>query len=209
MINIIGCGPGSEDYLTGIARSLMDCSDVLIGARRMLALARNSGAEKIVVAADIDKAIEATTSRHTGSNQVSVLVSGDPGLFSLARRVIERHGRENCRVVPGISSVQTAFARIGVSWQDAVIISAHHELPDLDSLDFESRPKIALLSGRDDVLDWLQQLVRRVGDDIAVFACENLTLEDEKITELAADDIGSRPFASRCVFLIVGKGEQL
>jgi len=47
--------------------------------------------------------------------RIAVLVTGDPGLFSLAKPVIERFGRTRCRVIPGVSSVQTAFARIGVT----------------------------------------------------------------------------------------------
>ena len=61
---------------------------------------------------------------------VTVLVSGDPGFFSLAKLVLRRFGRENCRIVPGISSVHVAFSRICLDWADAKIISAHVSDPD-------------------------------------------------------------------------------
>jgi precorrin-6y C5,15-methyltransferase (decarboxylating) CbiE subunit len=207
MITIVGCGPGAEDHLTIAARSIIDEADVLVGARRLLDLRRTGGANKIAVTAHIDDVIKTIGEHHPGEKKVVVLVSGDPGIFSLARRVIKSFGLENCRVIPGISSVQTAFARIGVNWNDARIVSAHHELPNIDALDLESTTKMAVLSGRDDVLQWLQQLLARLNNRVTLFACENLTLDDETISELSAEDLTDRSFSSRCVFLLIRKDQ--
>ncbi|CAM3790214.1 precorrin-6y C5,15-methyltransferase (decarboxylating) subunit CbiE [Nocardiopsis rhodophaea] len=54
---------------------------------------------------------------------VAVLASGDPGFFGVIRALRARGARP--RVVPAVSSVATAFARIGLPWDDAVILSAH------------------------------------------------------------------------------------
>ena len=80
---------------------------------------------------------------------VTVLVSGDPGFFSLAKLVLRRFGRENCRIVPGISSVHVAFSRICLDWADAKIISAHVSDPD-QAIDqsVAKESKIAVLLGR-------------------------------------------------------------
>ncbi len=60
---------------------------------------------------------------------VTVLASGDPGFFGIARLLAERFGAENLRVFPGVSSVALAFARAGLSWDDAVTVSAHGRDP--------------------------------------------------------------------------------
>lgn len=203
MITVVGCGPGAEDHLTGAARMAIDNADVLIGAGRLLDFARSSRAKRIPVTAHIDDVIKEIGDHHVGDSRVSVLVSGDPGIFSLARRVIETFGMEQCTVIPGISSVQAAFARIGVSWHDAEIVSAHHELPDMDSTRLASARKIAVLSGRGDVLQWLRQLVARIDSGVSIYACENLTLENETISELSVEDLADRSFSSRCVFLVI------
>ncbi|NQT93086.1 MAG: precorrin-6y C5,15-methyltransferase (decarboxylating) subunit CbiE [Lentisphaerae bacterium] len=207
MITIVGCGPGAEDYLTAAARTAIDQAHVLVGAQRLLELRKDDGAEKIPVSAHIADAITTIGDRHVGDRHVAVLVSGDPGMFSLARRVIDTFGMEHCRVIPGISSVQTAFARIGVAWHDAEIVSAHHELPDIDAIGLQSTTKIAVLSGRDDVLEWLQRLVAHLDRTVALFACENLTLENEAISKLSAEDLANRSFSSRCVFLVIQKDQ--
>ena len=53
-----------------------------------------------------------------------VLASGDPGFFGVLRALRER-GAEPAAVLPAVSSVAGAFARIGLPWDDAVVVSAH------------------------------------------------------------------------------------
>lgn len=204
MITIVGCGPGASDYLTDRARAAIASADVLVGSARLLALA-GTGSETIEVSSDIDAALTEIEHRHTGDNHVAVLVSGDPGIFSLSKRVIARFGRESCTVIPGISSVQAAFAAVGEPWDDALILSAHHELPDLDSVLRHPVRKFAVLSGRDDTLAWLSRLLDRLAGPVDLYACENLTLENERITRLATDDLATGSFSPRCVFLAIGK----
>ncbi|KKK60603.1 hypothetical protein LCGC14_3022700, partial [marine sediment metagenome] len=73
---------------------------------------------------------------------VAVLVSGDPGLFSLSKSVLTRLGHDRCTVIPAVSSLQVAFAKTGLDWQDAKIISAHHKLPAVKELNFKDYSKI-------------------------------------------------------------------
>ena len=59
------------------------------------------------------------------SGKVVILVSGDPGLYSLLPIVKRRFPSERITVLPGISSLQALCAKIGESWSDAVILSGH------------------------------------------------------------------------------------
>jgi precorrin-6Y C5,15-methyltransferase (decarboxylating) len=52
-----------------------------------------------------------------------VLASGDPGFFGIVRAV--RRAGLTPVVLPAVSSVAHAFARLGESWDDAVVVSAH------------------------------------------------------------------------------------
>jgi precorrin-6Y C5,15-methyltransferase (decarboxylating) len=56
---------------------------------------------------------------------VCVLASGDPGFFGIVRTLAERFGAERLEVRPAPSSVSLAFARIGLPWDDATVVSAH------------------------------------------------------------------------------------
>ncbi len=204
-IVIVGCGPGSPDYLTPAARSMAEGADVLIGAGRLLALFPSTGAERIPVGMDTD-AVLREIARRRGRGRIVVLTTGDPGLYSLASAVIGRFGREACEVVPGISAVQTAFARLGLPWHDAKIISAHASAPDIPETGLPACAKIAVLGGGAELGPRVLSVLHRAGaSDYRIVACEDLTLPEERIAEIGAEDMENRVFSARSVILIVRK----
>ena len=70
----------------------------------------------------IDAAIDAVDGGVDGGGVV-VVAGGDPGFFGIVRALRARgHAVE---VFPAVSSVSRAFARAGLSWDDAVVVSAH------------------------------------------------------------------------------------
>lgn len=200
-IVIIGCGPGSPDYLTPEAVRAAQNADLLVGAQRLLDLFPGSSAERIVVAGAVREALD-RIEEMVGSRNVAVLVTGDPGLFSLAKLVIKRFGREHCRIVPGVSSVQAAFARVGLDWENARIISAHKEDPIADS-NLRDAEKIAVLCGRDSSLKWISEHFMPSGGASRVFVCEDLTLESEQVAEVTLEELAKLHASSRTIVLII------
>ena len=95
-ITIAGCGPGALEYVTPAALHAIEQAEVLVGARRLLETFPRVAAERIVVGADVHKALDAMA-KHVGRRRIVVLVTGDPGLCSLARPVIRGFGRDACR----------------------------------------------------------------------------------------------------------------
>jgi precorrin-6y C5,15-methyltransferase (decarboxylating) CbiE subunit len=133
------------------------------------------------------------------------LVTGDPGLYSLAQPVLKRFGRESCEVIPGISSLQVAFARLGMDWVNARIIDAHGGNPDVDSASLARAEKIAIFAGRAEAIKWVANFVRAIGEGYAIYVCENLTLEGEKIRQVKAEDLRNLGVSSRTIILLVKK----
>jgi cobalt-precorrin-7 (C5)-methyltransferase len=134
---------------------------------------------------------------------VVLLATGDPGIASLARPAIRRFGRDNCEVIPGISSVQVAFARLGLDWQDARIITAHSRNPQVSMPDLRKTEKIAILGGRPEAISWTAQLIAELGGGRRVFLCEELTLPGEQIREVGADELTTLPVSTRAIVLII------
>jgi cobalt-precorrin-7 (C5)-methyltransferase len=202
-IIIVGCGPGSAEYVTPAALRAVARARVLVGAERLLALFPSVDAERIVVKADIEDIVDQIAVKARESS-VAVLVSGDPGVFSLSGRVIERFGRHACEVIPGVSSIQTAFARIGLDWADARIISAHKENPASEIADsLRDEDKIAVLAGRPGAIQWIVNIAEELGRDRRIFVCEDLTLETEKIREIGLEDLTGMEAGSRTILLII------
>lgn len=201
-IMIVGCGPGSPEHVTPAARAACDGADVLIGAKRILDLFPDGDAERIPVSADTAASLAAIESRCETAS-VAVLVTGDPGVFSLSAAVIKKFGRGACEVIPGISSVQLAFARLGLDWADARIISAHHVKP-ADDFSGEGAPdKVAILSGKKESCGWIADMVEKFREPRAIFACENLGLEDERVARVDIEELRGGNFPSRTIIIAV------
>ena len=202
-IVIVGCGPGAADYITPAAEAAAAKAEVLIVSQRLKGLFPGVAAERIDSGTDIDGILEIMASRRDEGRQVVLLATGDPGIASLARPAIRRFGRENCEVIPGISSVQVAFARLGLDWQDARIVTAHSRNPQVSMADLRKAGKIAILGGRPEAINWTAGLIAELGGDRRVFLCEELTLQGERIREVSADELTTLPVSTRAIILIL------
>lgn len=134
MITVIGTGTGAP--LDAAARDAVRTAGLVVGARRHIdAAGLPPGTARVVmgplapaldaVEEHLAKADGATEGGATEGGGVVVLASGDPGFFGIARALAERFGPAELDIRPGVSSVATAFARIGLPWDDAVVVSAH------------------------------------------------------------------------------------
>jgi precorrin-6Y C5,15-methyltransferase (decarboxylating) len=126
VITVIGTGTGAP--LPADATSALAEAGLVVGARRHLAAARLPDAVERIVLGPLAPAldsIEQYLKKGEKQGRVVVLASGDPGFFGIVRALAERFGPERLDVRPGVSSVATAFARLGLPWDDAVVVSAH------------------------------------------------------------------------------------
>ncbi len=203
-ITIVGCGPGALDYLTPAARAAIEKAEVLAGAPRLLDAFPTLRAERIVVKSDIEEVMNQIAIR-AGHKKVVALVTGDPGLCSLAKPIVKRFGRDACEIIPGVSSVQVAFARIGLDWLDARIVSAHDKTPDISPAALAGEKKIALLAGNDATQSWIASLTESLASSHQAFVCKNLTLSDEHVYQIKSSELRSMKLSSRSIILLIHK----
>ena len=202
-IAIVGCGPGSARYVTEAARQAVAQADVLVGSQRLLNLFLDCAAERVAVDADIPSLLERIATLRAAGRRVSVLVSGDPGLYSLAQNVVRRFGRENCEITTAVSSVQVAFARLGLDWADARILSAHGRTPEITADQLRRSDKIAILAGGKDALQWSARMAEALHADHAAFLAENLTLDDERFRQVSTEQLAAIDAASLSIVLLI------
>lgn len=200
-IIIAGCGPGHPDYLTTAVKNAVTVAEVLVGAPHLLDLFTESKVPRIPVGRDIQKAL--TEMEAQRQRQIVVLVSGDTGLFSLARSVQKHFGAQHCRLIPGISSVQVACARLGLDWGDLRIVSAHGRRPGVTANELKVWQKIAVLAGTNQASQWVAEVLQQLGSRYCAFACENLTWEEEQIRQMTSDELGNAELASRTIILLI------
>jgi precorrin-6Y C5,15-methyltransferase (decarboxylating) len=120
VITVIGTGTG-----TPLSDHAAAGADLVVGGRRHLEAARLPEEAERIVLGPLAPALDAIERYLGKGRRVVVLASGDPGFFGIVRALAERFGAERLDVRPGVSSVATAFARLGLPWDDAVVVSAH------------------------------------------------------------------------------------
>ncbi|MDN5347358.1 MAG: cobalt-precorrin-7 (C5)-methyltransferase [Clostridia bacterium] len=128
-LTVVGIGPGSPAYLTPAAREAAEQAKVLIGGKRALALFKDLPVVKYRLTGDLESL--AAYLKKIYGQPTAVLVSGDPGFYSLLPWLKRQFPGEEIRVIPGISSMQMAFARLGATWEEATFLSLHGRETDL------------------------------------------------------------------------------
>lgn len=143
MITVIGTGTGAP--LPPDAEAVLAEAVLVVGGRRHLEAARLPESTERVVLGPLAPALDVI--EKFLDRRVVVLASGDPGFFGIVRALAERFGADALDVRPGVSSVATAFARLGLPWDDAVVVSAHGRDPRTALNVCRARPKVAVLTG--------------------------------------------------------------
>ncbi len=184
-VAIIGCGPGAMSHMTLGALKRIQVADVVVGSRRLLNLFPEVKAEKFVLGKNY-RTLLTKIERLSTRKKVVVLVSGDPGFFSYARLVITRLGKENCDVIPGISSVQLAFASVGLHWCDAYFVSLHGRKLELNNLveAVKTHDKVAVLNDTSMSPKIVCTALKKGGvKGKRIYLCENLSMKNENVKE--------------------------
>ena len=180
-LHVIGAGPGSADMLTPEALSVINSSDLVWCAERNDALVPEAKRRPLT---PFGAAMDEMRQALDRGEKAAALLSGDTGLYSLLPLLVKRFGRENVHVLCGISSVQALCARLGMSWQDAKIVSAHGRVLSKNALCHFCRanPKtIVLLDGENDP-KWVRDTLREGGlGELELYIGEKLSYEDESV----------------------------
>jgi precorrin-6Y C5,15-methyltransferase (decarboxylating) len=121
---VVGIGEDGCAGLSARAASAVASAHVLVGGERQLEFFPQFRGERIVLKAGISAAIERVAELAEEHN-VCVLASGDPLFFGVGALIVRKLGAEHVEIVTQPSSVQQAFARVGIAWQDATFVSVH------------------------------------------------------------------------------------
>lgn len=201
-IYIIGIGPGTEDYLLPIARKEIERADCLIGAPRLLDLFAKLKKEQIPLIGRFQEIIPYIKEKRE-QKKIAVLVSGDPGLYSFSGQLVQAFNKEEYVIIPGVSAVQLAFARIGESWQDAAIISLHGRKNRGWAAEVKARAKIFLFTGANFPPEKIAAYLLAAGiGNRRVIVLENLADENERIVDTSLKNLSGMEGFGLCVMII-------
>lgn len=203
-VTIIGAGPGNPDLLSRAALDAIDIADVVIGAHRALVgidVPPDVVRCELVKTADI---VAALTDAASWQRAV-VVMTGDVGLFSGARRLVEAlsgGAQVDVRIIPGISSASYLAARLARPWQDWRFASAHGVACDIVAEAERAGELFLVTSGGEDPSRLSGELVQAGFGDARVTVAERLSYPDERITCATASEIAGQTFDDLNVMLI-------
>ena len=175
-VTIIGAGPGNPDLLSRSALDAIGIADVVIGAHRALVgidVPPDVVRCELVKTADI---VAALTDAASWQRAV-VVMTGDVGLFSGARRLVEAlsgDAQVDVRVIPGISSASYLAARLARPWQDWRFASAHGVACDIVAEAERAGELFLVTSGGEDPSRLSGELVQAGFGDACVTVAERL-----------------------------------
>ena len=197
---------GGQSFGSEAADRLAE-AEVLVGSRRQFDLLAGSvpdGAERIDLAGPLDALLDRIDRSRSAARRVAVLASGDPGFFGIVRALGQRFGTDALEVHPAPSSTAMAFARIGTSWDDAIVVSVHGRPLDRGMGAIGPAAKAAVLTSPDNppeaVGSWLRSAGCRDRDAVVV---TRIGEPDEAVHRVDVDELADGSFDPMSVVLLL------
>lgn len=202
-ITLLGIGMGSQETLTVQGKKAAKSADLIIGAKRMADAVREPG--QAVVYEYRSDVIAEYIRNHPEYEKIVIALSGDVGFYSGARKLLTALGSEesNVEVICGISSVVYFMSKIGLSWDDAKITSAHGKHCNLISMIRHNQKVFSILGTGTAVAELAGKLVKYHMGEVLLYVGENLSYPDEKIFVKKAEELTNyegQPLSVVCAF---------
>lgn len=191
MINVIGIGLDGKSGLTEKTKQIIDRATIISGAKRHLSYFDEHSAIQIPLN-NLERDLARVITKATGAERVVILASGDPLFFGLGRLLLAKISPDNLQFYPHVSSIQLAFSKLKITWQDAKIISVHGR--DCDALIKSLKQganKIAILTDPENNPIAIANLYLALELPVtySFHICENLTLENGVVTTFSPPEI--------------------
>jgi precorrin-6B C5,15-methyltransferase / cobalt-precorrin-6B C5,C15-methyltransferase len=193
-IDVIGIGLDGAAGLSEAMQTRIREASLLVGSDRHLGYFPEYRGERWVLG-DLGKAIDRLKT-HRREDRIVILVSGDPLFFGLGRLLLAELPAHCLTFHPHPSSIQLAFNRIKIPWQDARLISVHgRSLDELTQALQQGIEKIAILTDGTNTPRAIAALFLALDlpSDYDIWVCENLGGIEEQVTRYDASSLVSDP----------------
>ncbi|MCG8648656.1 MAG: precorrin-6y C5,15-methyltransferase (decarboxylating) subunit CbiE [Pirellulales bacterium] len=201
-IHIVGIGDDGLDGLTPHARKLIDEAALLIGNAALLEKIPQSPAQRIETRGNLEELQKVMVD--LPQVPAVMLASGDPLFYGIARFLTESFGKDRFEVVPNVSSMQLAFARVKESWDDAYLTNLATQPLDrvVDNIRTAERVGLFTTESISPAVVAESLLDRRI-DYFTAYVCENLGTPDETVTQGDLRSIADQTFSAMNVMVLV------
>ncbi|MBR0058137.1 MAG: precorrin-3B C(17)-methyltransferase [Methanobrevibacter sp.] len=147
MINVIGIGQNRENMTLGAIKAIEE-SDVIIGYKKYINQIEDLIEGKEILKKGMGDEIaraEVAIQKSKEGQTVSLISSGDPGVFGMANvlyQILSKYDDIDVKVYPGVSALNYASSKLGAPLNDFAAISLSNILTPLSEI--EKKLKYAL-----------------------------------------------------------------
>ncbi len=203
---IVGMGDDGLEGLNESARQVLRNADVLLGPESTLRLLGELSTRVVPLDPEMPNALKQVREAMDSASRPVLVNYGDPLFYGVARYLTDRLGKDRFEVLPHVSSMQLAFARVKESWEDAYLTSLAGR-PIESVIDrIRTADKVGLFSSDDCPPGRLAQaLLDHHIDYFRAYVCENLGQPDERVTQAELPDLASMKFDPLHVLILVRK----
>jgi precorrin-6B C5,15-methyltransferase / cobalt-precorrin-6B C5,C15-methyltransferase len=180
--NVAVVGMHGGEVFGVAARLALAEADLLVGSGRHLAYVDNAGAERWELHGALKPFLDRISAAVDEGRQVCMLASGDPGFFGIVRALASHIGADRLAVHPAPTSVAMALARLGMSWDDVVVVSAHGRPLEDAVAEVQRCRRAAVLTAPATPPEAVGALLLASGEHYDVAVCSYLGSEQEQIT---------------------------
>ena len=192
MLYVVGVGPGDPSLITLRGLEAIRRCEVVAGWRSVLERFRQfiEGKEVVVLSySNQDVELERLAAEST-RRDVAILVHGDPTvseweLMARIKAAANRSGAE-IEVVPGVSSVSVALARLGLDLAHVIFASLHARNPDIDDLIKAASTGRTLVVFPYPSPQRLAEILVGAGCEGRATVLERLTMSGERVTRFTS-----------------------
>lgn len=200
-ITIVGIGDDGAPGLTQHANEIIRNAKLLVGPASLLARFPEHSGPQETIGSDLDRL--ANTIDQSGPGTV-VLASGDPLFYGTARFLCDRLGKDRFDVLPHVSSMQLAFARVKESWDEAYLTNLATQPIDRVVERIRTAEKVGVFTSEETPPQKLAEALLAKGVTyFTAYICENLGSPDERVTRSAIPDIVNQRFSPLNVMVLV------
>lgn len=199
---LIGMGSGQPENLTLQGLAALRQADLILGARRLLAVLPAGCTENRAAAYRPDEVAELLQT--SGAENAVLVYSGDTGFYSGASSMMEKLEAlgVRARVLPGLSSIQLLAAALGRPWQGWNLVSAHGRTCDPVAECMQGRPTFFLTGGSEDPATLCAQLAAEGFGDVQGVVGQCLGTPEEKLFRGSVKELAAGRFNSLSVLLV-------
>ena len=201
-VTLIGMGSGQPENLTLQGLAALRQADLILGARRLLAVLPAGCTENRAAAYRPDEVAELLQT--SGAENAVLVYSGDTGFYSGASSMLEKLEAlgVRARVLPGLSSIQLLAAALGRPWQGWNLVSAHGRTCDPVAECMQGRPTFFLTGGSEDPATLCAQLAAEGFGDVQAVVGQCLGTPEEKLFRGSVKELAAGRFNSLSVLLV-------